>query len=557
MLRTKRRVLLFVLIACAIVLAPRELRLICAAGSSVQATPVEAGAKHPVAAAAALPADLEVVIIIEDLAALRQTAEAGAVTALLSEAGLVEPLAESWAMLAERLGLTADEAIDRLLGRRVLLALRPGEAPATSRRWTLLSDVDDATADLLRSRLDVAPRTVVKGQQVYAVEGGNLDLALHRRADNRVTLLLGPSDAPHLLNELILAVVRPLPEEQTMARSPVLDESRRLGAADVVVLARVDPPPEQARPGAPHWDNFLVLNLRREAAEPPQKMGGLSARIILRDASAWEQLAGITPFSDAPVAAAGEALVAVLEATSPRAQVPDAAGPVRAILSNLAPPPALSERTTGRRAMFVLPRVDTGGEEPRPGVRIAFAAELEGVESAAPLADRLIADRIGDAERLLGSDTPPPSVSVGIPLRSVRTEALRLSRGNVVEQITGGRPVVAWTFQPTPGGEEEEAGWCVLSLSAADQDPAATARQVAQALVAPPGDDAQARRRWMSVGHIEPASLAESLGQLPALQRLVDGLGRVRRIEWRLELTNLLDVEGEATIRLAEPKPLW
>src|SRR5690606_19618206 len=116
--------------------------------------------------------------------------------------------------------------------------------------------------------------------------------------------------------------------------------------------------------------------------------------------------------------------------------------------------------------------------EAEPGLRIAFAAEFTELEAAAPLVDQLIAERIGDAERLLGSAGAAPNVTGGVPLRAVRTERLRLASGNAVERITGDAPVVAWTFapgssEPRDDGApvEHDRGWCVLSLSGADQDP--------------------------------------------------------------------------------------
>lgn len=599
MLRTTPRVLLFVLLVFAVIGAPRLVaRLGAWARHSGPSSGLAAGApldQHPALAAAGLPVDLELVVIVEDLASLRRTAEGRAMAGLLAEAGVTEPLDKSWAMLAQRLGLTPGEAVDRLLGRRVVLAIRDGGGgaggvggrsagggggePAGARRWTLISEIDDETAEVLRTKLDVSPRTVVKGQQVYAVEGGNLDLALHRRGKDRVMLLLGPSDAPDLLNKLIVAAITPLPEAETMTRSPVLDESRRLGPADVVVLGRVDPPAGEARADAPHWDNFVVLNLRREAGAGPgaavadeaggaaASMGGFSARIILRDASAWDRLAGVGAWSDGPVRAAGaEAMAAVVESAPPRTPAPEGAGPLGAILSGLAPPPEIRDRVTGRRAMFILPgKRDGGGDADEGagagGVRVAVAAELTDLAGAAPAIDELIAKRIGDAERLLGSGAPRPTISAGVPLRAARVERMRLPEGNPVEAIVGGEPVVAWTFRPSPvteagrEGDVRGGGWCVLTLSAADGSAAATAQQVADLLtVRGEGGEAGARRRWLSAGHVAPAAILAPVRELPWLKGVRGIADRVRRIEWRLEVTDLLDVEGEASVLLAEPE---
>jgi hypothetical protein len=578
-------VLLFVLLVFAVICAPRlAARLGAWARDSEGSAGVAAGApldEHPALAAAGLPVNLELVVIVEDLASLRRTAEGRAMAALLGEAGVTEPLDKSWEVLAQRLGLTPGEAVDRLLGRRVVLAIRDGagggggaqRAGGGARRWTLISEIDDKTAEVLRTKLDVSPRTVVKGQQVYAVEGGNLDLALHWRGEDRVTLLLGPSDAPDLLNDLIVAAITPLPEGETMTRSPVLDESRRLGPADVVVLGRVDPPTEEARADAPHWDNFVVLNLRREpgagavgggdAGAVGSSLGGFSARIILRDASAWNGLAGVGAWSDGPVRAAGDAMAAVVEATPARTPAPDSAGPLGAILSALAPPAEISGRATGRRAMFILPRkqgeaLGFDGAAGAGGVRLAVAAELTDLAGAAPAIDALIAERIGDAERLLGSGAPRPTIAAGVPLRAARVEQMRLPEGNPVETIVGGRPVVAWTYRPAPGmvrggeGDARDGGWCVLTLSAADGSAAATAQHVADLLTV--GGEGGEGRRWLSVGHLSPSEILAPVRELPWLKGVRGIAEHVGRIEWRLEVTDLLDVEGEASVRLAEPK---
>src|SRR5688572_29821539 len=112
------------------------------ASCALPATAQQAGCCAPGGPAEAighLPRGVELVLVVDNAGAMRQTAPAAALVQALAGAGFIEPdLQASWEKLAAELGWPAQEAFDRLVGSRLILVVRDVEIP-DQRRWAILS----------------------------------------------------------------------------------------------------------------------------------------------------------------------------------------------------------------------------------------------------------------------------------------------------------------------------------------------------------------------------------------------------------------------------------
>lgn len=281
-------------------------------------------------ALAELPADVDLVLVVNNGAALRASTLGRRAERWLADQGVLERLEPAGKALGSELGWTRDELFDRLLGHRVVLVLRGGPdlgtfrtKPATNTkpqssnatsdaatRWALVSRVTRADERRLRERLAIAPRAMIDGQQALSLERGTYELASRATLDAEnaalspssssiapasrdqelVEMVLGPVDPALLATEPSLfeqLVRRPeWPENlgaQTLdnqeASSKAFRTPRRLAEtrafdcaaafpkADLVVMWRV------REPGAPRaneradWNRFFVLSAWREELE--------------------------------------------------------------------------------------------------------------------------------------------------------------------------------------------------------------------------------------------------------------------------------------------------
>ncbi len=166
-------------------------------------SPAPAGVEPaPLRHARLIPTNVDLAITLTDARSWR-TGPAGAPALQLVETVLQAGEAgDAWTGFAKQLGLGPDEAFDRLLGTRATLARRvDGESPT----WVLLSAIDRKTEKLLLTRLKPAPRGILGGLTIFAVEGGRFRMSIASIEDER-TLVLGPADASALLDEVLPSI---------------------------------------------------------------------------------------------------------------------------------------------------------------------------------------------------------------------------------------------------------------------------------------------------------------------------------------------------------------
>lgn len=158
------------------------------AGRSIQAPGPEAAAEH-------FAPDL--LLVVTEGSAVRDSGLGRAVHDLLGAIGSDEPAGAGWQALADELGYSHEDLFDRLLGGGFALALvQPATRPAQSAdagstqpdrgappaapgrwHWALVAHISPETFQRLRERLRPAPRSVIGESQVLSLERGRYELA--------------------------------------------------------------------------------------------------------------------------------------------------------------------------------------------------------------------------------------------------------------------------------------------------------------------------------------------------------------------------------------------
>ncbi|CAN5821323.1 hypothetical protein BH11PLA1_BH11PLA1_00240 [soil metagenome] len=137
---------------------------------------------------AALPVQVRAVVVIdsaEKISGALRSAKGVQVAAF-------DRTAAAWNDLAEKLGWTDEEAMRELFGTRALVVVLPLERAQGERgaakdaggalTWCVISAVSEATQRRLRERLEAAPRELVLGQPVMAVEQGRMLIMAVRKS---------------------------------------------------------------------------------------------------------------------------------------------------------------------------------------------------------------------------------------------------------------------------------------------------------------------------------------------------------------------------------------
>lgn len=127
-----------------------------------------------------LPADVDVAVSVRDAGQASRQASGKAARAMVEELAGHLGLPSAWGELWKSLDLPADEALNELLGRRVLIAWRWAEMregrvagqDVSEPDWVVLSLVSAETERRIRAKLRPAPREVHAGQAILALEDG-------------------------------------------------------------------------------------------------------------------------------------------------------------------------------------------------------------------------------------------------------------------------------------------------------------------------------------------------------------------------------------------------
>ncbi len=457
-------------------LAPAFLMAIAAFARCSLAQPLGPNSPLPASAAAAIsdiPDDADLIIVIEHASELRTSPIGDAVSRFLADSKVIDALTKAWAGLADQLGLSRDDAFNRLLGQRVIL-ISKGAVQGNDRLWAILSDISVDTDEKLKDKLQAAPRAIDQGHQILTIENGQYQLTSHLRAGtqanaakvrkparpaptDRVTLILGPSAKPELFDEMLTIVSRAAsgggvggatkPNAQVAVNNPVVasisahdvfDQVRQAGPTEVLILAALDPAP--LAPGAAalpadRWRNFVMLAGHRElnaADHPDDPQGGAAAaawrsRIVVRQTERRADLLKIESTSEASFRALSEgragsggggALIAMIQ----NAPLPDVLGAWAPsfinILSIIPIPEDAKKQMSAPQALCVraLP--------PNDRISCTLARGTASTEQLARTFDPEISAGIQRIERQFGIEAPSPQDYAGLAPNAIRTTSL-------------------------------------------------------------------------------------------------------------------------------------
>ncbi len=536
-------------------------------------------ADHPADAAGTLPRSVELVVVMDDGASLVQSPAGAAACAVLGDLGLLGPLEPGWAALAARLGWTPRETFDRLVGTRVILVMRDVD-DAQARRWALVSQVSSSTEERLKKRLDTAPRKIVDGHPILAIESGKYELTSRRikcarpnDAEAPVEIILGPAGRSELFDQLVRA---PGKAEALLAGTPAIEASRAMGGAQMLVLARIDEAaPAAGAPGEPRapggvrpWDDFMVVSCTR--AEGEGGGGKMQARFFLREARMRPELARVRPASDAPFGrecggrpgegpGAGErALATIVE--SRLAQPTEApVSPLGWLLGVLNMPASVTALLSGREALLV----QTESADGSGPVSVTMAFETPDVGALAPAADTALAGAMTVMGQPLGSAAAhadaAPDLS-GVCPQAVRTVPMDPAKASVMESVFGPRAGLAWGFvgDGAPGTGAPRPGWWVVSVASLETPEASAPVNAVRRCFDSLADGRHGGKtdRWLSLGFIRPSRLPGAMPRLmPGSSAWRSALGWVDSVTWRLRVNEANDIEGQIDIEAAARKP--
>lgn len=529
------------------------------AAATVRAQPIAARAAQDTIAdaAAAMPANCDLVLVIENGRELRQTALGGALRGMFGIGGAMEGAGTPWRGLAKQLGYEEFDAFDRLLGHRVVLVAR-GIADPDTARWALVSRVSAETSRRIRERLEISPRVIGKGQQIFALEQGRYELTLFTpsarritRADDRsITLILAPTGRSELFDE-VLGVLAGA-EAATLAGQDVMSRAAPMDKAEVLLLARLGgrPAENQARSTRAPWGDFVAVSARRTELAG----AGWEARVALRERSRRTAHRAAAESTDGAFEALRSGSLLTLVQRAPLESILGASLPLDDPLSQLPWPERARELFTGAQAIRVHSAADGG-------LAFTLAMQTTDIGQLARALDDQIAGFLSVIEQQSGEPVaavraPPPIVPQfgGMIPRAMRIMSIDLAPGSPLAGVSGQGLSAAWQFAAAP---DHADGWWALSLAAqgkVDGLAATATRDAAAALVS--GESAGQRRKWVwlmaarprDLDAVLPPALPDYRGVRSAMQRLDD-------VVCRLSITPEGDIEGEFVLRLAAQGP--
>lgn len=509
---------------------------------------------------------------------------------------LNESTRRAWTQLAAKLGWTEGEALERLLGTHAVFAWSdalPGKG-VPNNRWGLLAVVSADTERQLRAKLEVAPRAIVQGKPVLALEGGNYLLAAAPitgpkdaaapapaagggntgAGGSAVILCIAPADAEGLFDVLLPVLAGPTPV--VLAKAGGLTGLRALGDGHLRVLARIG-----GADGQPaRWDDAFQCVVRR-------REGGASMRFRLRDPSITRELIGpfgtpsIAPSPDPLANPQGREVLARGYEPALSVREPDWRWRLLRPWSLIITAPTLG---AGVDRFVSGPNVGKAlGVERTPAGRVQMGCAVRVSPGAASAAAgdayaRVLADALAGQPAPRAGDVPawgdlPPSV-----LRRQRIELPAIAPP-AKPQAEHGSPVpqsvdLAWRTLPTkPGPEPAPPGavakaWWSMTLTLCEgvvptgDGAAAWPRAWADWLATLPSDDRPVRiagaggadrpvgdaRRWLSRGVLALAGLREAPLAPWSRTWLPLPFDRLERLEWGTWVEDAGDVRGELSL---------
>ncbi len=568
--------------------------------------PVLTGA---VAAAAEVPADVDLVLVVDDAAKLRESSVGAAATRFMLDAAGLVPTRQAWATLAGQLGWTEAETFDRLLGRRVVL-VAAGLADSSSSRWALLSDVSLETDQRLKERLEASQRAIDKGHQILSIEKGKYELTSHRHVartpgkspgttpalDTRgvgggggggaherlVTIVLGPSGRSELFDQMVSVLARGA--ERPLARSGVITAAATAGESQILLLARLggadrDAGRESLPAATPddRWAGFLALAAGRSQQcaaplDPSREPCEFVSRVIYRDPERRDLASTITPTSDAVFRAMGPGSLLTVVQAAPVQQIFGDAARLLDTLRDVPLPEPAHALVAARQIVSIreVGRADAGASAPLAAV---LALETTATEQIAPIIDGAISRFIGAREQQLGIVRPPPRDFGGRLPAVTRLLPLDLPDSTPLRLVVADPLFVTWSYPCTGAGTARGGGvsgprhgWWLLSLTPAppglESLPERAHNEVAAVLAGADGAMAGDVRRWVWLATAAPAAIEKRLPSpvlLPDAGGFRSAMKRFEHIGIELSVTESGDIRGDLSVRLstlpAEPMP--
>ena len=562
----RRLVHMLSLVLAVVVALPR----VAAAWQQEAVAPAAQAGATALDAAGRIPADADLVLVIENATELGKTAMAAAAASLFAIDGPLSGSRQAWQALAKQLGWTEEEAFDRLLGRRVVLVAR-GIDNAETARWVLLSQVSMETDQRLKQKLKAAPRGIAKGQQMLAIENGQYELTSHRQAgkwkqgvgdEREVTVLLAPTGRSELLDGMLGQLVGGEAPARLLRDESVFAEAKRLGSPEILLMARLgartDEPALVGR-AAGVWPDFLVLSARRAAADGDRGDGGASrwvANVAIRERARQQQLLAAGKSSDAVFNALSPSSLLMVVQMAPLKSIFGRSLPFDDPLTSLPWPPRAAELFTGKQIIRVH---SAQGADPAetPGLACTLAMEATDGEALASILDPSIGMFFSEVERKAGqrNDTTPPFPNfAGFSPLAPRILSIELGSAAPLVGVTGSGFSAAWAF---PASAEPAKSWWTLAMAGAGEGAARASSAVREAGAAVGaggmgGGEAE-QRRWIWLMSSRPRELEALFSPgVPDVRGIRTFMRRVSEAGCRLSITENGDIQGEVTLRLVE-----
>lgn len=508
------------------VLAPLALalaaRVACAGGPIVEA-------------AMRVPASVDALVVLDRACVARQTPAGREIVRIVDALVNRGSVDGAWTELATHLGRTREQAFDELLGRRVALMTRRVEGAAEP-TWAVMTVVPLETERRLRERLDVAPRKIVAGHAVMAVEHGRFELT-SERTDKWATLLLAPASSPALFDELVPTLVSG--PAAPLSADPRFASLSRLGDGELLVWV------DEAGPGG-KWFGAVA---RTDA-------GSLQAGLRMGSRALEGCDANVTPWSPAVFhRLARGALVAMIERPAAPKGRESALGSFLTQLPELAlgveHAPLIGER-------LALVALDTAR-----GPSVAMALEVRSASLAAGPIDRMFAGAL----TLAGAPNVVCDGSKPDDARSVRLDDAAALPAWVRGALSGRQ--VKWRYPlaarahpaatSTPATVDsipDDAGWCVAGVGEdAFERAVSTLTGACADRSTDEGDDtdeAEPTAAWVSMGVARPAALVASLERASvALPPELRAFASISRARWAIRMDADNSMTGHATVRFS------
>lgn len=457
----------------------------------------------------------------------------------------------AWLAFAQEMGWTAEEAAERLIGRRAAVVWR-GVREGRRAGWAVVTEISEETDRALRAKLRVSPRTIVRGRPVLAVEGGELLLASgvvrEGEGGEGVTwACLTPAGDEGMLEEMVglLSERGAVEGGNELGATAAAGELRGLGESAVAALIRL--PGEKDDGG---WDRYAAMGAWREVGAEGHG-GKMRALIVnaegLSDVGRVAERGDVVELAERGGGRAG--LVAVASESEVRVErVWSVLRPLGLAMGVLAE--ASGERV-GEEVVAGL-----GGVEGIAGMERCLVVEAEGrwprigmgqrVEGGTAESDRMANWMLASLGRSSGGEMHEGLFG----LDGLLPEAERRERWRPVFVPTGGAGWSAvWRSEREEaalGGAKKERGggsWMWMGMSGVSEDAArgggAAARELVRGMAgvggAGGGQGAErgvGMRRWVSRGAVWPGR-AVGLGVWVGPTRLaLEVMKDVERVEW-------------------------